>query len=71
MLSAKIAHRPQLSLYNFVICRMYYKIIVFKMAGKDCFWLLPYGIEKSFPHTCQSLYAPFQTTGQLQLQLKK
>lgn len=38
MLSAKTAHELQLSLYKLVICHIYYRISVFKMAGKD--WLL-------------------------------
>lgn len=49
MLSAKTAHELQLSLYNFAICCMYYKITVFKMAWKDCFWLLSYGIREIPP----------------------
>lgn len=57
MLSAKIAQVLQLSLYNFVVCHMYYKITVFQKAGKDCFWLLSYGMREipPLPCTCQSL----------------
>lgn len=49
MLSSKIVYELQLSLYNFVICHMYYKITVFKMVGKDCFWLLSYGMRQTSP----------------------
>lgn len=70
MLSSKIVHELQFSLYNFVICHMFYKITVFKMAGKDCSWLLPYGIRE-ISHTYLLVSAPFQTISQLQLHLKK
>lgn len=71
MLSSKIVHKLQFSLYNFVICHMFYKITVFKMAGKDCSWLLSYGIREISLTYLLALSAPSQTISQLQLQLKK
>lgn len=73
MLSAKTAHELQLSLYKLVICHIYYRISVFKMAGKN--WLLAAFLRnKTNPSHIPislSLSPPFQNTGQPQLHLKE